>query len=128
MGFQNLTPHPIVVRTANGDWVIEPSGILARVDEKTDPLSDCRCQFGEAEEEMIVPFVTKRYGEVENLPEPEQSTFFIVSKMVVDALKGKRYDLVSPDTGRAIRDGKGQIVAVPALVYPYIDKDILNLV
>lgn len=58
------------------------------------------------------------YGEIENLPEPEEGTIYIVSAMVLAAAKEKgRTDVVAPATGHpdSIRED-GFIVSVPGFV------------
>ena len=51
---------------------------------------------------------------VEGLPEPiDGGTLYIVSVVVLTALKGSRVDVVCPDTGKtAVRDAEGKIQAV----------------
>ena len=103
--FINLTPHEIVVRGPNGDLRIPPSGQVARVASI------------EANAGTIggVPAVTRRFGEVENLPAPQEGVFLIVSSLVLGAVSG-RDDVVAPDTGpTAIREN-GQIKAVTRFV------------
>ena len=41
----------------------------------------------------------QEFGEVENLPAPEQGVVFLVSGMVLSALAGTRSDVVAPATG-----------------------------
>lgn len=103
----NLTPHDINVQTKNGIVTFTKSGIIARVSEKSTIVS--QCQF------TGVDIVQKKYTEVENLPEEGH---FLVSAMVLQASKKKEgLFLYAPDSGSsAIRDEKGQIKAVVALV------------
>ncbi len=105
--FKNLTPHNIVVRNDDGtDTVVEPAGMIARV----SVVSELLTVLGG------VKIYTTKYGEVVNLPAPEDGVYYIVSGMV-KAAAPFRTDLVSPLTdGSAIRDEKGQIVAVRGLV------------
>ena len=99
----NLTPHDIVVRKADGDLMVPPSGLVARVTTSQEVVGDIDG----------VPIVRTIFGEVQGLPDPELDTVYIVSSLVLGALKGSRSDVVSPDTGpTAIRNEAGQIVAV----------------
>ena len=116
----NLTPHPIVVRSADGtDTILPPAapkGQEPRVSNHpgavlTDhPLTRLVAIHG-------VDFT----GEVENLPAPVKGVFFIVSGMVGDALRARcifRPDILVPGTGPkdgAIRDQMGNIAAVTRL-------------
>lgn len=108
----NLTPHPIVFRPDDvTEYTISPDGRVARVSMEIYPITT----LVTGPSEVRVPLVITIHGEVEGLPKPEPGTFFIVSRMVFDAMRGKnRDDLIVPDTGSesAVRDSKGQIVAV----------------
>ncbi len=112
MNIKNLTPHAIVIRPILGDDVtIHASGTVARVSstpgkiaQRDDLFVGCR---------VAGPTT---YGEVEGLPEPADGVVYLVSAMVLVRLSG-RTDVFAPDTGAgAIRNDKGQIVAVTGLV------------
>ena len=99
--FINLTPHTI---TLNNGTEYHPSGKVARVENQ---FSNFCCGIS-----------TVFYGEIENLPEPEEGTIYIVSAMVLAAAKEKgRTDVVAPATGHpdCIRKD-GFIVSVPGFV------------
>jgi hypothetical protein len=59
-------------------------------------------------------------GAVEGLPAPQEGVVFIVSGMVLEALRGSgRSDVFAPGTGPtdgAVRNDKGQILGVTTLV------------
>ena len=101
MKFVNLTPHDIVVRTPAGvDVVFPASGTVARVRTIETPAGEIGS----------IPLVEVEMAEIENLPDPEEGTVYIVSSMALDP---SREDVVAPDTGpTAIRDENGHIVAV----------------
>jgi hypothetical protein len=67
-----------------------------------------------------VPVSSSTFGEVENLPEPSEGTTYLVSALVLNALREKgvkRGDVFAPDTSRrAVRDNEGRIVAVTGLL------------
>lgn len=99
--FINLTPHTI---TINNGIEYHPSGKVARVANK---FSNFCCGIA-----------TVFYGEIENLPEPEEGTIYIVSALVLAAAKEKgRTDIVAPATGHpdCVRKD-GFIVSVPGFV------------
>lgn len=103
--FINLTPHTI---TINNGTEYHPSGKVARVANK---FSNFCCGIS-----------TVFYGEIENLPEPEDGVYYIVSATVLAANNDKpvwkrRGDLVAPATGHpdCIRKD-GFIVSVPGFV------------
>lgn len=81
-----------------------PSGKVARV---TNKFSNFCCGIS-----------TVFYGEIENLPEPEEGTIYIVSAMVLAAAKEKgRTDVVAPATGHPdCKRENGFIVSVPGFV------------
>lgn len=111
MKILNLTPHPIVLRTPEGEDITLPSAGVARV--ATLP--------GNVEHVPGLPVPVASapaFGAIEGLPDPEPGTVFIVSGMVASRAFG-RADVFSPGTGPAdgaIRDAAGRIVAVTRLV------------
>lgn len=99
----NLTPHPITVRTPNGDITYAPSGTVARVTTREIPTAPVNG----------VPVVQRTMGDVTGIP---AGVPCIVSSMVLAAVPG-RPDVYAPDTGNtAIRDANGHIVAVTRFV------------
>ena len=100
----NCTPHTINIAGAGS---IMPSGTVARVSVKS-----------ELKKVITVPALgninlfSDTFGEVIDLPKPKENTFYIVSRMVKDALPN-RDDLVAP--GKLIRDDKGNPVACDGL-------------
>ena len=105
MKFINLTPHKIVIKTENKTLEVEPSGNarVATIEEVVGNVDG-------------IPVVKRTFGEVEGLPEPEDGIAYIVSAMVLGAVKG-RDDVFAPDTGKsAIRNERGQIEAVVRLI------------
>jgi len=104
---ENLTPHKIVVYDSSGERVVlevEPSDTVARVTPKQEELF----RIGS------VPVAKTEFGEVEGLPEPKKCTAYVVSTLVLNALKGKRPDVVAPDTSpqSVIRDEEGRIKGI----------------
>ena len=108
----NLTPHEVVVLNDANNVVLRvpPSGQVARVS---------------AQEKVVgtingVPLVKTEYGEVQGLPDPQQGTIYIVSLLVLQAMAGKRSDLVAPNTSPtplgAVRDAQGRIIGVRSFV------------
>ena len=100
--FINLTPHAIVL---NDGTTFQPSGTIARVS----------VSFSEFNSDGICEQV---FGEVQDLPQPEEGRTLIVSALVLSALKGTRTDVVAPATGHSqvVRNDKGQIASVPGFV------------
>ena len=100
MKFVNLTPHAI---SLNCGTTFPPSGIVARVSTRHTPFD------GDGIAELS-------FGEVADLPDPEEGTIYIVSGLVASA--AKRADVVSPATGHpdTVRNEKGHIVSVPGFV------------
>ena len=103
----NLTPHAIVIATANGDITIEPSGTVARVDSNDVVIGKCSVTG--------VDIIERAFGEVYGLPN-DDDTICIVSAMVLSAVPNRK-NTFAPDTGAtAIRNEKGHIVKVTRLV------------
>lgn len=82
----NLTPHDLNVVTEDGSVETLPrSGLIARV-KQIDKLDGA---IG------LINITKREFGEVEDLPEPVDSVYFIVSSLVASAAKG-RDDLLVP--------------------------------
>jgi hypothetical protein len=96
MKILNYTPHEIVVHTAETTFTFPPSGKVARVSSTSKGAGSL----------AGIPCFTTTFGEVEGLPAPEEGVAIIVSGMVMDACKGKRFDLVAP--GELVRNAEGQ--------------------
>lgn len=103
----NLTPHDIKL-IKDGEEIIF----------KTEKgLKTPRIRKVITKEETIenIPFTSYVIEEVADLPIKRPNTFYIVSSMVKNACPNRK-DLIVPDTNRAIRDEKGQIIGVPAFI------------
>jgi len=113
----NLTPHNITIVDENCKpiAIIPRSGVVARVSQIRNPLYNLILDNG-----VEIPVVENTYGEVQGLPDPDEDTYYIVSVIVANAVKGKRYDVLYPDTGpgSVCRDENGRIVGVRFLVKP----------
>ena len=96
----NLTPHSITWMREEEIEIIEPSGIVARVNKIETDLGN--------------GFVTIIDGEIEGLPAPEAGKIFIVSGMVFSATN--RGDVIAPNTNRSMRDENGKIIGVPGFI------------
>jgi len=100
----NMTPHAITVDNGNEVKVYEPSGTVARVTMVKDTV-------GEIDGFEVV--VNSAIGD--NLPNPEEGTYLIVSAMVLAQLPHRK-DLIAPNTNEAKRNEKGHIISVPGFV------------
>ena len=108
MKVRNLTPHSINILNDNNEVVaiIEPSGIIARA-AQTKELVEELCVDG-----MTIPVYKSAFGKVENLPEHEKDTIFVVSALTAQACKGR------PDvyiTDNPVRDEQGRIIGCRSL-------------
>jgi len=112
----NLTPHELVIKTTDATLSIPASGTVARCAQKTEitdeVVYDVLLQDPDTKETkaatMRIPITKVTLGDVENLPDPKDGTIYAVSRVVAEAIKGKRNDIVIP--GPAIRDDKGRII------------------
>lgn len=99
MNLVNLTDHDIIVNNDKGELITIPvSGTTVRVDEIRESFTT----------DDGIMFTSKRFGDVLNLPEPKPGTVYIVSSKVVEALRGKRGDVVAPDN--LVRDNNGTVI------------------
>ena len=95
----NLTPHPVNLLDVNANVVIT---------FHTEGLARCSQNdviIGRLNKDIILTKTS--YGEVIGLPEQSPRTFYIVSRLVRNALPN-RTDLLVPN--QLIRDSEGQIV------------------
>ena len=97
----NLTPHAIVIDNGTDVITVAPSGTVARVTTSLTDLGD--------------GLFTRTWGDVVDLPAPQDNTIFIVSAMVAGRV-ADRTDVASPATDVAKRDDNGRIVSVPGLI------------
>ena len=103
----NLTPHAITVRAPDGaDHTFPPSGVVARVATTETVIGACPSTGA--------PIIRRTLGAPVGMP--EEGTPCLVSAMVAGACPG-RAGVFAPDTGTtAVRDERGQIIAVTRLV------------
>lgn len=102
MNIINLTPHAINIIDGDTTTTIDPSGTVARVSVKVVATNN--------------PILYKQqYGDVQDLPAPQDDTIYIVSALVL-ARVPHRTDVYAPLTAQAIRNDAGQIIGVPGLV------------
>jgi len=96
----NLTPHEVTVVGSNGDVLmkIPASGQVARCSVNRTIVGSLNG----------VPVARSVMGEVEGLPESSEGVYFIVSRVIAEAMKGKRDDLIIPDD--SVRDAEGRII------------------
>jgi len=94
----NLTPHPVTVVSQDGGTahVFMPSGTVPRCREDVVIIGDLDG----------IPLVRKSLGQVENLPDPQEGVYYIVSLAVAQA--ARRPDLLVPDD--MVRDEQGRIL------------------
>jgi hypothetical protein len=108
MNIINLTPHDCHICNADGEIVrtIPAAKPAARVSSTVETV-------GEVDG---IPVTVTNFGAVENLPDLQEGTVYIVSLLVQQAASN-RPDLLRPDTGpqNVVRDIAGQIVGVKAL-------------
>lgn len=97
----NLTPHVLNIHLEDGTVLeVAPSGIVARVATIPHPAEPVVAQG------ISIPCVQTSFGEVVGLPDPDPETTFVVSGMVLEALRGGRPDVVAP--GDLVRDPQGR--------------------
>ena len=95
----NLTAHNVNIVCSNGDVkTFEPSGTVARCTQTTTQIG---CVNG-------IPLTQTSFGVVVDLPQPQEDTIFIVSRLVLNACKGVRDDLIVPND--LVRDNQGNII------------------
>jgi hypothetical protein len=99
----NLTPHNITVIGDKESLIIPPAGKVARVISQS-------IQTGTVDN---VPIFATTFGDIQDLPEPQDNDFFIVSAMVRSALPDRK-DILSP--GDLVRDHNGNVIGCRGLI------------
>ena len=110
MRILNLTPHALTFISANNNmerYIVEPSGIVARVAAHTENIGNITTDDG-----FTIPVTQTVFGEVENLPAPETGTIYVVSSMVAGRVPDRK-DVYIPN--ESIRDDKGRIIGCLSL-------------
>jgi hypothetical protein len=103
MKFINCTHHVLNIIANDGEVItVPPSGQVARV-------STVRKQVMSIGN---IPVFSVEFGKVENLPEPEPETVFVVSALVAQRVP-EREDVFSP--GELVRDESGQPIGCKGL-------------
>lgn len=98
----NLTPLTLNVVSLDGEVVVMPSEGVARVVTLTEEVSSI-CGFAVSK---------STFGKVEGLPEPQDHTYYVVSRLVLQALP-ERNDLLFP--GELVRDAEGNVIGCKGL-------------
>ena len=100
----NLTPHEINILNNNGEEIvtISPSGTVSR----------CAVSKKLIKTDNGIEFYRSIFGEVNDLPEPQLDTIYIVSGLVRAAMP-ERNDLWQP--GELVRDKSGRPIGCKGL-------------
>lgn len=109
MNLVNLTPHVITLITEKGEIKIQPSGTIARVAVTREKIGEVTVSNN-----IIIPVYKNKFGSVENLPDPQPDTLYIVSSLVAQAVPDRK-DVVIPDD--SVRDSEGRIIGAKALAH-----------
>lgn len=107
MNIINLTPHVVTIINTDGTEIHFPaSGQIARCAVNT--VQTGYILYGERE----IPTYRTQYGEVVGLPDPVDSTIYIVSTPVAQNVPDRKDVLVPAET---IRDAEGRIIGCRGL-------------
>ena len=104
----NLTPHSVnVVGDDNSvDITIEVSGNVARCSQTINTVGNIIVN------NVAIPISSSSYGEVVDLPAPQDDTYYIVSRLVMSACPN-RQDLFVPND--LVRDEAGRVIGCRSL-------------
>ena len=101
--FVNCTPHAINLIDVNGNVTTLPKG------EVVPRLTQATLQVNEING---ISITETTFGDTRDLPTPVAGTYFIVSRMILEANKD-RNDLLVPN--ELVRDEAGQIIGCKSL-------------
>lgn len=103
MAIVSLLPHVTsVVMPDDSVMFIDPSGTVARCSQTEETVGVVDS----------IPLTRQTFGAVTGLPDPEEGTWFLVSRMVAVAVP-ERHDLLIP--GPLVRDDKGVVTGCRGL-------------
>lgn len=104
MTFVNCTPHPIRLLGSDNQVVLSlPRGeVIPRLSQSTRQVDVVN----------RVPITETQFGETQDLPDPQEGTLLIVSRLVLTA-NPDRNDLVVPN--ELVRDTEGNIIGCQSL-------------
>ena len=99
----NLTPHEVNIILENGNIInIPASGTIARCKVERQIINNING----------IPITQTKFGEIEDLPDPQPNTIYIVSSLVAQAVP-HRTDVFIPDD--CVRDDQGKITGCRSL-------------
>lgn len=99
----NCTPHPVcVIANGTAKTLFPPSGRVPRITETAYEWKPLAMDWS-----FQTVVVERHAAEVSDLPDPEDGTWFVVSRMVFDAATD-RSDLLVPHD--VVRDEDGRII------------------
>lgn len=115
MFFVNLTPHPLNIKTTNGDFITIPPDETGPARVIYDTLPPEQIIYGDDSDDVFEVTVAGIPREIIGLPEYGLygDVVYIVSKAVADAAPRRRDDLMSP--GRLLRAEDGRVVGCDGL-------------
>ena len=104
----NLTPHAVNIVGDNDSIAITipASGNVARCSQTIDIVGSVTL------DSVAIPISASSYGEVVDLPAPQDNTYYIVSRLVMSACPA-RQDLLVPND--LVRNDAGQVIGCRSL-------------
>lgn len=106
----NLTPHDIVLFADDLKTHLQtiPSSGVVRVNSRQIRYAVING----------FPVYSVEYTGIDEIPPPQPDTFYIVSSVVLQYLKGKRWDLLAPNTkvSKSVRDEAGTLQGVTGFI------------
>lgn len=107
----NLTPHALIIYGKDENCLqLAPSGSVARVKTTTAIIDEV------VVDGVRINILNAIYGEVENLPIPQPGVCYIVSRVVLNAIRShgdERSDILVP--GIFVRDEHGNVTGCEGL-------------
>ena len=104
----NLTPHAVNIVGDDNSVVItiEASGNVARCSQTIDIVGSITVNS------IAIPVSSSSYGEVVDLPAPQDGVYYVVSRLVMSACPA-REDLLGPND--LVRNDAGQVIGCRSL-------------
>ena len=116
MSIRNLTPHAVSVVDDHGDTIVTfvPDGVIARARQITESAGDLVVPTTGGFRR--VPLTRSAFGEPQDLPDPEEGIYLLVSLATANAARAagrETSDLLL--TAEPVRDDQGRIIGCRSL-------------
>ena len=100
----NMTPHDVNLLDLNNNKIhTYKSQGSVRLEQKDEIIGNIIDSDG-----LIIPITTTSFGQPNEIGDSKPNRLYIVSRMVLNELRGKRFDLITPN--QIVKDDNNHII------------------